>query len=66
MNAVVVAQLINAAFSIIAGLRRMGATNLEITARLDAVDAGGDAISVAEVQSRLDDFQAEIDRGRGL
>lgn len=65
-EAVAIARLINGAFALIATFRRFVGTNDEIKARFDTVDAGGDAVSVAEVQAKLDDFQAAIDEGRNI
>ena len=64
MNAAAIAQVINLAFSVISSLRRFIGTNDEIKARFDAIDAGGEAVTTAEVQEKLDAFQNEIDAGR--
>lgn len=66
MNAVLIAQIINAGFAVISGFRRFIGTNAQITARLDRVDMGEAAITVAEVEAQLDSLQDEITRGRGL
>lgn len=57
---------LNGAFTLIAAWRRKGMTDAEISARLDAVDAGGDAISVDEVIATEDSWQAAIDEGRAM
>lgn len=64
MSAQTLAVLINAAFQIIAAVRRLGMSSDEINDRLDAVDQTGEAITAEEVQEKLDDFQAAIDAGR--
>ena len=66
MNAQLVAAVINGAFQLIASLRRFGMTNQEINMRLERVDNGEDPITIDEVQTKLDDFQAAIDEGREL
>lgn len=70
MNALEITQLsavaINSAFSIIAALRRMGMTTDELNARLDRVDRGEEAITVAQVRTKLGDVQAAIDAGRAM
>lgn len=57
---------INAAFAIIATLRRQGMSNEEINARFDAVDAGGDAVSIDEVQAANDLFQQHLDTAKQI
>jgi len=64
MSANTLAVLINAAFQIIAAVRRLGMSSDEINDRLDAVDQTGEAITAEEVQEKLDDFQSVIDAGR--
>jgi len=57
---------INAAFAVIASLRRQGMTNDEINARFDAVDAGDDAVSIDEVQAANDLFQQHLDAAKQI
>lgn len=64
MNPATIAQIINAMFSVIAGLRRFIGTNEQIKARFERVDRGEDAITIAEVEAALDDWQQAIDDGR--
>lgn len=66
MNATAIAQLLNLAFTAISTFRHLVGTNEQINARLALVDAGGEAITVDEVQSAIDSAQAEINRGREL
>ena len=66
MNAAALAQIINAAFSIIAGARRFLGSTDEINERLARVDAGGEAITVAEIQAKQNEWQSAIDAGRDL
>jgi len=61
MSAALLQVILNGAFSLIAMLRRQGMTNEDINARFDIVDAGGQAISVAEVQQSLDRWQQALD-----
>lgn len=66
MNAQLIALAINSAFQVIAGLRRYGMANQEINARLARVDSGEQAITVAEVKTKEEDWQRAIDEGRAL
>lgn len=73
MSAVVVAtaaieglKAINAAFALIASMRRQGMTNEEINARFDAVDAGGEAVTIDEVQAANDLFQQHLDAAKQI
>jgi DNA-binding transcriptional MerR regulator len=66
MNALLFTNLLNGAFGAIALMRQQGMTNEEINARLDRVDAGGEAITVDEVTEQLLDWQAAIDAGRAM
>lgn len=66
MDPQLVAAVINGAFTVINSLRRMGMTADEINARFDMVDAGGEAITVEQVQTKLDDFQAALDAGKEM
>lgn len=66
MKGQVAVQLINAAFSVIATIRRMGMATEEINERLDRVDNGGVAITIEEVREGQTDWQTAIDEGRAL
>ena len=66
MNAALAAQAINWAFSIIAGIRRMGMATDEINARLDRVDRGEEAITADEIRSNQDAWQNALNEGREL
>ena len=66
MNAALIAQLINAGFAIINGMRQLGFTTADINLRLERVDQGGEAITIDEVQAKLDALKAEIDAGRAM
>lgn len=58
--------LINGAFTIVAGIRRLGMSTQEINERLNRVDNGQDAVTVEEVRGKLDSWQDAIDEGRAL
>lgn len=66
MNAALIAQLLNAGFALINGMRQMGFTTADINMRLERVDQGGEAITADEVQEKLDALKSEIERGRSL
>ncbi len=66
MNAAAIAHSINLAFSVINSLRRFIGTNDEIKARFDAVDRGGAAVTIEEVQAKLDEWQDAINEGRSM
>ncbi len=66
MNAAIIAEVLNAGFSLIATLRRQGMTNAEINARLDLVDQGGKAITVDEVDAQLSAWQQALNAGKQM
>ena len=66
MDPATIATIINAAFGIIDGLRRMGMTTDEINARLAQVDAGGAAITADEVRAMIQSGRDAIQQGRDM
>lgn len=65
-TAQLLATALNGAFVLIAEWRRKGATDSDIADRLNAVDAGGLAVTAAEVIAAEDAWQGAIDEGRTL
>ena len=66
MNALLIAQLINASLTVISSMRRFIGTNAELQERLNSIDGGGQGITAAEVQAKLTEWEDEIEAGRAL
>lgn len=65
-EAQLIATALNGAFTLLAAWRRREITEAELKTRLDAVDAGGPAVTADEIMAAEDAFRRKIDEGRAM